>query len=135
MSALRSETTIGGEILREIKFRGKSVKSGEWVYGYLIGRVENSGRPCQGKYFIDNGEPFNTAVEVDPQTIGQNTGFADIDGDDVYEGDLVGILGEDGECVVRWDFETCAFYAGHRILGACIDVIPRGTIYDQEESA
>ena len=29
----------------------------------------------------------------------------------------------------------CAFYAGHRILGACLEVTLSGTIYDQEESA
>lgn len=120
--------------MREITFRGKSVSTGEWVYGYPIGRVENSGRPCQGKFFIDNGEPFNTAVEVEPTTVGQYTGYDDADGKDVYEGDLVHILGEEGEHMVRWDFDTCAFYAGHRILGACLEVTVCGTIYDAEES-
>lgn len=130
--------------MREILFRGKAVGSGEWVYGYLIGRVENSGRPCQGKFFIDNGEPFNTAVEVIPETIGQYIGIKDVKGEKIFEGDILNVEGAPHRYSVEFDAAAASFavrnckdrrYVTYLTVYDQNELRRCGTIYDQEESA
>ena len=66
--------------MKVYKFRGKSFESGKYVYGDLI----------QG----DNGVYIrrwsdNAQIEVDNDTIAQFTGECDINGEELYEGDVL----------------------------------------------
>ena len=72
--------------MREIKFRGKRIDNGEWVYGYFT-RNDESGR-C---YITTQSKTGGAHPrEVDPATVGQCTGLKDMHGVKLYEGDIMG---------------------------------------------
>ena len=112
---------------REIKFRGKRVDNGEWVYGYLVkntittriisdfalvrsdAHTEDSLNHCSGYFDI-----------VDTETVGQLMPTFDKDGKEVFEGDIVNyMLNFDDEKLqkkakrykgfIKWNSEHCAF--------------------------
>ena len=78
--------------MHKIKFKGKRIDNGEWVYGYYWCN-EEAGDFYKGKHFIRsmNFQPAEfdyTDYEVIPETVGQLV-CLDKNGDEVYAGDKV----------------------------------------------
>jgi len=103
--------------MREIKFRGKSKESNEWVYGYYVAECGSHG------ILIDttkvDGCTRRLWVEVDPDTVGQFTGKLALHNVEIYEDDIFG-NNLNKLCIVRYDEETAKFVAD----GGCVYIRP-----------
>lgn len=135
--------------MREIKFRAKTLKEGKWVYGFYAHFIDSfrgreTHRIFSGMADSDPEDFFPDFEAVDPATVGQFTGIRDINGIDIYEGDIVRYRWTDERykknpryCIVAINYRnnSARFQAGdiyHEDLWAPkLEVI--GNIYDNPE--
>lgn len=77
--------------MHEIKFKGKRIDNGEWVYGYYANALGVS------TIIYEDYEGFYCEDEVRPETIGQFTGLYDKYHTEIYEDDIVQLTLSNGE--------------------------------------
>lgn len=119
---------------RETKFRGKGIEEydkDKWYYGSYFkydeinyfclddgSRTEEINEKLKNnikhKIIFEmqgdlNMENHIKLADVNPETVGQYTGFHDRFGNEIYESDIVYVRSEDENAIIEWDEQTARF--------------------------
>lgn len=121
--------------MREIKFRGKSDITGDWIYGtYIDGFIIEGVIEATNEYItIEKWE------SVHKYSVGQYTGFNDLDENEIYEGDILRIYDEEDNEDFSWvddvSFLCGGFFSDDEDLVGNIHFRARviGNIYENPE--
>ena len=120
--------------MREIKFRGWSKGEKKWVYGYYAKERSMNRKRTRMYSVIMTFEQANDYENLDvyivnPSSIGQYTGLKDINGNEIYVGDILSLNGEtnmDTTCcgyITEYNGMYVSFY-GQDINGKdCFDIL------------
>lgn len=87
--------------IENIKFKAKRLDDGKWVEGYFYAE-------CGNAYIIENRQEEsmlnrNITYEVDPSTVCQFTGEKDMNGNEIYIGDIISNLETGSIIEVEWN--------------------------------
>lgn len=96
-------------------FRGKRKDNGEWIYGYYC--VFNGMIHCiyTGYAETDCGDIYPDYYEVDPDTVGQFTGYCDESQHNAFEGDILSYCSGLNYGVIKYGRYSSPFSIGQDI--------------------
>ena len=136
--------------MREIIFKGKSIETGQWVYGDLLSsktdnplirvvEVESFGYDENGMEII---EGKSTLYKVDKDTVCMYTGAFDAKGAKIYEGDILQLMPNDKCMFVVYEPEEYMYEVTndsnteYMSLDSCLAIntsVVVGNIFDNPE--
>ena len=88
-------------MLRVIKFRARSIDDHGWVFGDLDYNIKR--RSARIHSYHDDGS-YKGYFEVEVETVGQFSGLCDMNGNAIYEGDIVEWEKDTRKYVIKfWD--------------------------------
>lgn len=88
-------------MLRKIEFRARSIDDHGWVFGDLEYNIKR--RSARIHSYHDDGS-YKGYFEVEVETVGQFSGLCDMNGNAIYEGDIVESERDNRKYVIKfWD--------------------------------
>jgi len=126
--------------MREILFRGKRIDTGGWINGFYAELTDGTGQGVEhwiftgeGGYGIPTDILFYRQYLINPETVGQYTGFKDLNESRIFEGDIIEDESRMAALVV---FEEGSFFADYdgyepQYLGDWGEII--GNVFDNPE--
>jgi len=123
-------------MMREISFRGKTLKEDNWICGSLLVYPDGACFICCPNE--DNANVLDKYLVI-PETVGQYTGLCDKNGMRILEGDIVKLSGHSSPGKVEWSCGLSGFFitinSSHFELASYLyhhlEVI--GNVYDNPE--
>lgn len=114
--------------MREILFRGKNVKTGEWEIGWYVKAPFDSWPLRDCIIPMDRAEAGEyIRVEVDPETVGQFTGLLHPNRGMIFEGDVIRTVSLDMKPyhgVIRFGRYNSPFHEEETNVGFFVEWLP-----------
>lgn len=115
--------------MRDIRFRAIDYVNQNWVYGSYV-LVNNGIEVVECIWELNS----TRATPIDPSTLGEYTGITDVNGTEIYEGDIITADSEYGGIIVNNVYWYCGgFHAGNHTFKQLGNIEVVDNIYNHKQ--